>query len=344
MISTAHLAQLCRRLATSLHAGLDARQVWDREAKIGPVGQRGRMADIVQRIDDGQTIGDALEAQHGFFPPLTVEMVHVGEHTGKLERVFAQLADHYENLIRLRRTFLTGLAWPAIQLMVTLAIIGLLIWFMGAFDVQTLNGKPVDFIGIGLKGTSGLIIYALLLALFFSGAAFFVFALSRGWFWTGALMPVLLKIPVLGQCLKLLAMSRIAWCLAMAIDAGMDAVSSIRLALKASQNVYYSSLASRVENTMLKRLPMNEALRETGHFPEEFLLSLETGELSGMVTETLERYADDCRDRAQVLLKTLTVMAGMGCALLVAALIVYLIFRMAMIYMGNIYDALEMVK
>lgn len=339
MISTKQLAQFCRRVATSLHAGLDVRQVFDREATIGPASQRGKMADIVQRIDEGQTVGDSLAAQDRYFPPLVIEMMHVGEQTGKLERVAAQLADHYENLISLRRVFLAGLTWPALQLFITLGIVGLLIWIMGPLAPTNLKGDPVDLIGLGLKGTSGLIIYINILLLIAIIIAMLIMAFSRGWLWTGALMPIILKVPVLGQCLKLLAMSRIAWCLSMAIDAGMDAVSSIRLALKASQNIYYSSLTQRVEKTMLRRCPMADGLRETERFPEEFLMSLETGELTGMVSETLDRYAADCRERAQGLLKALTVFAGMACWLLVSGLIIMLIFKLALYYVGILNDA-----
>ncbi|HTN75870.1 MAG TPA: type II secretion system F family protein [Pirellulaceae bacterium] len=342
MISTTQLARLCRRAATSLHAGLDARQVCEREATVGPASQRGRMTDIVQRIDDGETVGDALAAQHGYFPQLVVEMVHVGEQTGRLEQVFAQLADHYENLISLRRVFLMGLAWPAIQLVMTLGVIGLLIWIMGVLPITTLNGDPVDLLGLGLKGTTGLIIYVNILLVLGLTTAGLIFAWNHGYLGIGGITPLLMRIPVVGNCLKYLAMSRLAWCLSMAIDAGMDAVGSIRLALNASQNSYYSSLIPRVEKTMLRRCPMHDALRETERFPEEFLVTLETGELSGMVSETLARYGEECRDRAQALLKTLTVMLGTACGLSVSGLIVYLIFRLASFYLGTINDAINL--
>lgn len=342
MISTTQLAQLCRRAGTCLRAGLDVRQVWEREAKIGPLGGRARMTNIVERLDEGESVSDSMQAQEGYFPPLVTEMVHAGEQTGHLEQVFLQLADHYDNLIALRRTFLIGLTWPAIQLLMTLGVVGLLIAITGALEPVDLQGRPVDMLGLGLKGASGLIIYVSIVATFAVAVGTLIVALSRGWLWTGILMPVLMRIPVMGRCLMYLAMSRLSWCLSMALDAGMDAVSSIRMALKASQNVYYSSLTQRVEETMLSRCPMHDALRETGRFPEEFLLVLETGELSGMVSETLDRYANDCRNHAKLLLKSQMVIAGVGCALLVAVLIIFLIFRLASFYLGTLNDAINL--
>ena len=58
-------------------------------------------------------------------------MVEVGEQTGHLGEIFAQLAEHYENQVRLRRNFLSSITWPIIQLTIALAVIGLLIWIGG---------------------------------------------------------------------------------------------------------------------------------------------------------------------------------------------------------------------
>ena len=82
MISTKRLAEFCRRAATSLHAGLDVRQVFEREAMIAHGTQKRRMTDISERVGVGTTVTEALEAQR-YFPALAVEMINVGEETGK---------------------------------------------------------------------------------------------------------------------------------------------------------------------------------------------------------------------------------------------------------------------
>lgn len=343
MISTRRLAELCRRAAVSLHAGLDVRGVMRREAGIGPASHRTRMEAIGEQVDDGVSLADAMAAQQGYFPSLAVEMVHVGEQTGKLERVFLQLAEHYENLLALRRVFLLGLIWPALQLAMALSVVGLLIWIMGPIAPTNLDGEPVDLIGLGLKGTSGLIIYLNILLAIAVVVMLLVVAISRGWF-TSLLMPLLLRVPILGRCLKYSALSRLAWSLSMAIDAGMDATDSLRLALRGSQNRYYSDLWPRVQRTMGRRCPMSEALRETERFPEDFLIALETGEISGMISETLERQADEYRERAKALMRTLTAAMGIGCMMFAGGLIILLIIRLAMYYLGTIYDALDMIN
>lgn len=336
MISTSRLAQFCRRAATSFHAGLDVRGVFRREAGIGPAGQRQRMADISRRLDSGEAVGDAMEAQK-YFPALAVEMIHVGEKTGKLERVLNQLAEHYENMLSLRRVFLMGIAWPLIQLAVSILVVGLLIWILGII-ADSNGGQGVDMLGIGI-GARGLWNYLNILVFASLLVVVPLVLIQQGFLWTGPVMSFLLRVPMIGPCLQYLALSRIAWALSMALDAGMSVGTSLNLALRASQNIYYTSAWPTVEQALEQRGTMVEALEASRRFPEEFLTVLETGELSGMISETLDRHAHELRQRAQALLRTLTVIAGTLCSLLVMGIIALVVLRMGMSYVNMINNA-----
>jgi type IV pilus assembly protein PilC len=337
MISTKRLAEFCRRAATSLHAGLDVRQVFEREALIARGAQQSHMTDIMQRIGQGATVTESMQAQH-YFPTLAVEMINVGEKTGKLERVFRQLSEHYENLLQLRRTFIAGLTWPAIQLFGAIAIVGLLILILGLIGNMN-GGHMVDVLGLGLMGVSGLMIYLSIVAVVLGALGLIVFAISRGWGWTGGLMYLLIRVPMLGKCLQYLALSRIAWALGMGIDAGMSAIESLELALRASQNIYYQSAWPAVSEFMEKRMPMADALRASGRFSEEFVLVLETGELTGRVPEALDHHAHELEDRAKALLRMLTVIAGTIISFAIMGLIAAVILRLGMFYVGMINKA-----
>lgn len=75
-------------------------------------------------------------------------MVDVGEKTGRLDEVFIRLAEHYDHVLDLQRTFLQGIAWPMVQLIAALGVIGLLIWIMGILP-EGIDGKPIDILGLG---------------------------------------------------------------------------------------------------------------------------------------------------------------------------------------------------
>ena len=101
---------LCRRLSTVLGAGIDLRTTWQRESEraTGHVA-RDHFAAIREDVARGESLADALAARGAYFPAIFREMVDVGEQTGHLSEVFAQLADHYEGQDRMRRTFLAAI-------------------------------------------------------------------------------------------------------------------------------------------------------------------------------------------------------------------------------------------
>ena len=155
----------------------------------------------------------------------------------------------------------------------------------------------MDILGFGLVGTAGLIKYLVFVGGVAGGCTLLVLLLLRGRL-GAAPMQWLLRVPVVGGCLRTSALSRLAWTLSLALDSGVDARRSMRLALRATQNAYYTSRMETVDAELLAGHEFHEALRATGLFPEEFLDQLQTAEISGTHAETLEQVAKDYRTRA----------------------------------------------
>ena len=130
-ISTRELAQLCRRLAIAVEAGIDARTMWAKEAQRAKGHTRSHLQIISRAANQGESLRDALKETGDFFPVLFREMVAVGEQTGKLDAIFAQLAENCQERMKLRRQFLAVITWPMIELIAAVGIIGFLIWIMG---------------------------------------------------------------------------------------------------------------------------------------------------------------------------------------------------------------------
>ena len=102
-IGTKSLAGLSRRLAISLAAGVDVRNVWTRETSAAHGSASRAFATIRDAVAQGSTLGDAIDETGNYFPEFFREMVRVGEESGQLPEVFRQLADHYEHTLQMRR-------------------------------------------------------------------------------------------------------------------------------------------------------------------------------------------------------------------------------------------------
>lgn len=337
-IRTRRLVELCHRVATATRSGVDIRRTWEIESRQGDSAQQAAAAEIHRRISVGDSLALAMRDTR-YFPPLMVEMTDVGERTGKLDEVLLRLAEHYDYNLKMRQTFLIGIAWPMIELMIAVLVIGGVIYITGVINDQP--GAPgVDILGLGLTGASGALIW-FASAGFLAATVFLLgFALTAGWLGGGP-TKLAMRIPLLGGALESLALSRLTWAFALALEAGMSAKRSAELAMRASQNGYYEEQTPTVLAEITKGKEFHESFRAAGVFPNDFLLALESAEVAGATSESLLLLAKSYEDKARTAIRVLTGIATFVTVAVIFGVIIFAIFRMAMFYINTINSAFE---
>ena len=336
------LATFCRSLGTMLHSGvniLKAFQVAGGQSRNPTLQQVSKQ--IIEDLRKGQGVALAMSEHQARFPELMIDLISVAEQTGSMPEVLAALADHYDNLLRLRRTFIGAIAWPLFQLVAAVFIVAGLILILGL--LPTANGnKPMDVLGLGLVGTSGAVMWLFLCF----GSAFGLYlvyqVLSRGLRGRAFFHSAMLRIPVLGGCLRSFAMARFSWAFALTQQAGMPISPSLDASLKATSNGSFAAAAPQVIGMVNGGEDLSTALGETGLFPREYLELVRVGEATGTVPETLERLSPQLEEQARRSLSMLTSTLAWIIWALVAVLIVFIVFRIFMIaYIGPINDMLK---
>jgi type II secretory pathway component PulF len=338
-ISKKELALFCRRLATSLEAGVDVRKVLAREAQrsTGLFPSR-RMAHVSEAVNQGSSLSAALRDLGSYYPELFHELVAMGDQTGHLAEVFDELAEHYHEQVRMRRAFISSITWPMAQLVLAICVVGLLIWVMGI--ISDMHDQRIDILGLGLIGTEGLKIYFTFIGLLVAGVAFFLHAASRGVLWTRPLQRMILRVPALGPALRTLVLARIAWSLHLTLDTGMPVRRALAISLRSAGNARYSGQIRQMVERVDAGGTIYEAFLDAGGYPIEFLDALHVGEQTGRIVESMETLARQYRERARSALATITTLAGFAVWCIVAVIIVALIFRIFMFYLGQINQAM----
>ncbi len=319
-------------MSISLSSGIDIRKVTAREAEHarGRAARR-RLTAVSSAVAEGETLAAALAATGDFFPPLFHEMVEVGEQTGHQAEVFAQLAEHYENQVRLRRNFLGAISWPMIQLIIALAIVAFLIWIAGAIGGP---GATLDFLGLGLVGNRGLAIYLAVVATVALLLFIVIRAASRGLVWVGPIQRLVLGLPAVGPALQTLALAQLAWTMHLTMNAGMEIRRSLRMSLRNTRNARYTRKIDQIDAIIARGDSIYEAFCAARCFPNDFLDSLQVGEQSGRIVESMAHLSRQYQEQARAALSTLTLLAGIVVWMIVAGLIIALIFRLFFFYMG----------
>jgi type IV pilus assembly protein PilC len=134
-----NMYHFCHTTAMLLKAGLHLPEIMD--IVVPSVGNRvvhQALAELREKLVQGQGLSSPM-AEIGLFPSLMVEMMAVGEKTGDLETMVANIADRYEYAVDQRIASLVKMIEPAMTLLsglmvgfVALSFIGPLYSIVGA--------------------------------------------------------------------------------------------------------------------------------------------------------------------------------------------------------------------
>jgi type IV pilus assembly protein PilC len=325
-----------------LHSGVAIQRAFRTAAnQNGDPRCKAALMEISEAIGRGEDVSSAMRAQYGRFPELMIDMTSVAEQTGTLPEVLRSLADHFDNLLRLRRTFLGAIAWPVFQLVAAILVIAVMILILGWIADMSPNkdAPPIDPLGWGLFGVEGAMIW--LTSTF--GTLFGLFVvyqvIVRSLQGKKTLDSLLMRVPVVGHSMRSFAIARFSWAFALTQQAGMPIEESLESALKATSNGAFVAAIPQVWTMVKEGDELSEALTATRLFPEEFLNIVNVAETSGTVPEALERLSPQFEDQARRSLSALVAVLGWVVWATVAALIVFIVFRVIIWYAGQIFDA-----
>ncbi|MCI0702713.1 MAG: type II secretion system F family protein [Planctomycetia bacterium] len=328
------LVDWCRSLRYSLSAGLDPVRIFKQLAKSGPRALRSLAEELAHKLADGQSLEEALEPHRDQFPPLFLELVAVGEQTGRLEDTFQELEEYYQATLSTQRNFRAQMAYPAIQFIAAVFIIAALIFILG------LLGSNMDPIGFGLTGTTGALIFLGVAGAFVFGVLL-LFKLSADNVRLRSKMEgMLLIVPGWGPALLAFAVLRFAVALRMCAEAALRAEKTMHYCFRATANSAFQKGEERAVAVAKRGGELVEAIDASGApFPAEFRETLLMGEETGNMSEVMERLANRYREEAERRLRTAAQYTSWAIYGLVALMIIFFIFRIASTYIGALNAA-----
>ncbi len=334
-IPLGQLANVCRSLSTSLSAGVPILKAFDLASRKAP-GNLGKiLEDIVVSLKQGEDVTSALQSHGDAFPPLMVDMLSVGEQSGALPEVLKSLAQHYENTLKLKRDFIGQMIGPMIRLFAAVHIIALLIYILGM-----VGDRKTDMLGWGLLGASGVTLW---LGAWYLGTVAAIIGykvITASLNGKLILHRMLMAIPVVGGCMRDFAIARFSWAFALTQEAGLPIDQSLEASLKATANGVFINAIPHIIGDVMSGETLTSAFDRSGLFPAEYIQIVEVGETSGTVPETLDRLSPQFEDKARRSLRVLAETLGWLVWLLVAGFIIFVIFSIALKYVGLINENL----
>lgn len=139
LLARIEVERLARSLATLLANGVAL------PAALGLAGAVANnqviadaMAAAVDRVKQGERLAGVLDAA-GAFPPLAVQLIRVGEESGRLEAMLLKLADAYAREVEVTMKRLLALLEPSLILLIGVFVAGIVLsLFAAIFGINAL--------------------------------------------------------------------------------------------------------------------------------------------------------------------------------------------------------------
>jgi type IV pilus assembly protein PilC len=287
-----------RQLSTIVSAGLPLMQGLDILAEQCEDANFAAVVNAVgQEVESGETFSDALRKFPRAFPDLYVSMVRAGEAGGDLDGVLLQLADYLEASEELRRRIKSAMTYPVVAFsMIIIIATGLIMFVVPQFaEIFGSFGKKLPLptqilinvsnflrqwwswfviLGVGIGTYAGVKLYA---------------KTAVGRYNLDALR---LRMPVFGDLLRKVAVSRFTRTLSTLIRSGVAILQAMEIVERTAGNEVYARAIRAAGESVRNGETLAEPLARSQVFPAMVTRMIGVGEKTGALENMLMKIAD----------------------------------------------------
>lgn len=299
-----------RQLATMVDAGLPILQGVDAlaEQMSHPVFKK-----ILMNVHEDIRLGSSLSASFAkhprVFDTLFVNMVKVGETGGVLSKVLDRVASYMEKTLRLQRKVKSALVYPCVVVSMAIIITIILLvkvvpTFAGIYESfdQELPGLTLVLIAI----STGLQKYLLYLIGLLVIAVTFIVRWHKTDQGARILDGMVLRLPVFGEILRKVAISRFSRTLGTLIQSGVPILESLDIVGKTIGNRVLELVVEDVKVHVREGESLATPLGKSDVFPPMVTRMIAVGEKSGQMEKMLSKISEFYDDQVDAAVDGLT--------------------------------------
>jgi len=252
---------------------------------------REKIMLMAEKVEGGTSFSQALALFPQVFSPFSVGVIKSGETAGKLTEVLSYLADHTERDYNFHSKLVTAMVYPSFVFFVFVAVLVL----MSIFIVPQLSQVFLET-GESLPLITQIVIgffnffrnYWWLILIIILGLYILISRLIRTKGGKASYDKMSLTLPVLGDFLKKIYLSRIAENLSTLISAGFPIVQALEVTSEVVRNDIYRDIILETKEGVKKGEPISSLLsRRPEFFPPLFIQMITIGEKTGQLDLTL---------------------------------------------------------
>jgi len=308
-VSQKMLVTFTRQFSTLQDAGLPVlRSLRILERQMKPSVLKNSLIDVVEDVESGASLSEAMGKHPKTFSRLYVNMVRAGEAGGALEVILQRLADFLEKGQSLKRKIIGAMVYPAVVIFVAVAILTfIMVAIIPKFK------KIFDEFGLTLPWATLMLIrisnwmaeYWWTIPLFPISLYLLIKLIRLTRSGTYALDRALLWIPVLGALVEKSIVARTMRTLGTLISSGVPILEAINIVKETSNNAVFERMFSRVFESIREGDTIADPLRESRLVDDMVTNMVEVGEETGDLDTMLYKISDFYDEWVDTLVKSL---------------------------------------
>ena len=289
------------------------------------------ITEVHRDVESGHTFAEALGRHPKVFSPFYVNMVEVGEATGKLDAMLSRLGEHMERFAIVKGRIVSALAYPlTLFVLACVVVMFMLVWIVPLFSHmfaefnQALPWLTLLVLNCGIFFETHLV--AILMGILI--LAGFIRQLYRTDRYRRVFDGWILTVPVLGKVVKKSAIVQFTRTLGTLVGSGVSILDGLVIAGRVSGNTVIEQAIQHVHHQVREGSTISEPLAQNRIFPQLVAQMIAIGELTGSLDVMLGKVADLYEkevDRAVSIMTSLIepmvmVLIGLGIGLIVIAM------------------------
>jgi type IV pilus assembly protein PilC len=304
------LTQFTRQMSTLQDAGLPilrSLRILEGQTKSGVL--KNALQDIIEDVEAGSTLSEAMEKHPKAFDRLYVHTVRAGEAGGVLDQILRKLADFMEKAVALKRRIVGAMIYPVMVISIAIIIlIAIMKWivpkFIDIFAKFKIPQLPLPTrILVGFSHFVGGYWYLLVLVPILLWVILRMTKASR----KGQYMLdwVKMKIPIIGSITNRTAIARFTRTLGTLISSGVPILEALNITRETVGNAVVSQALGQVHDSIREGESIAGPLRQSGVVDPIVVNMVDVGEETGELDKMLIKVADTYDDEVDHLVGSL---------------------------------------
>jgi len=308
-VSAKKLTQFTRQLSTLQDAGLPIlRSLRILEGQEKPGALKNSLMGVIEDVESGNTLSEAMAKQPKAFDNLYVNMVKAGEAGGALEIILQRLAEFKERAQSLKRKVQGAMIYPVAVITVATCIVGFIMYWIIPKFKEIFNDFGVELPAITellINISDWVVSYWYLIPVIPISMVILIKIIKKNR--TGAYIidRISLKIPLLGMIIRKSVIARTCRTLGTLIASGVPILEALSIARDTAGNEVFRRAFDHIHSSIREGESMAVPLRETRITDDLVVNMVDVGEETGALDNMLYKVADVYDEEVSVLVEGL---------------------------------------